>query len=506
MKIKSLKIERFRHLKKIEMHFGNRVTAIAGQNGTGKSSVLGLVGHVFSFRDEKSLIKHKTIDSKPFETQFSEIFKFSYPKYDKPGEHIYNLVFQNDESVQVTSSDRLEKGRAKALRLNVGKKEKGEGKKTKPVIYLGLRRLFPLAQEKRIKQSGLNDLTENEIQEYQNLHNSILLLNETIKPEFVDTFSKKFYATTTASYDEMGNSAGQDNVGQIITAILSFKRLKENLGEEYGGGVLLIDEIDATLFSAAQEKLIEKLFRASQDLDLQIIFTTHSLEIISKLKEPQYKRDSEIIFLDNTSGSVVNAQSDDLLLSKIINNLKVTYSLLENSDDIYVFCEDAEATLWTKNLLGKKITKNLTFIKDTFGASNLIEIANKKIPIFKTSIFILDGDQQGRALRNNKSPRVINLPGDTRPENIFYSFLKNLPANDSFWGGTGEYTQQVCFKDRPTISTNRTEMKNWFLSQKPHWGQGCTRLFNRWEHANKELADAFVHKFQELMEETRAKN
>jgi len=40
MKIKKLKIIKFRHLSNIEMTFGKLVTAIAGQNGTGKSSLL----------------------------------------------------------------------------------------------------------------------------------------------------------------------------------------------------------------------------------------------------------------------------------------------------------------------------------------------------------------------------------------------------------------------------------------------------------------------------------
>lgn len=497
MKIKTLKIEKFRHLENIDIKFGKIITAIAGQNGTGKSSVLGLVGHIFSFKEKEDKDIYKTIDGKPFETQFSEIFRFSYPNKDKSGEHKYSVELNNDDFIPVSSSDRIERGKEKSLRLVVGKRTKGEGKRTFPVIYLGLRRLFPLAQEESIK-SNQSDLTQEEIQKYQQMHNEILMLNENINPEFVEGFSKKFYATATDKYDSLGNSAGQDNIGQVITAILSFERLKNLLGKNYEGGLLLIDEADATLFAGAQEKLIEKFFKISRDLQLQIIFTTHSIEILKRLMTPQYKRDCEVVFLDNSSGKVINIQNDDITLSQMINNLCVMYEIQRDSK-ITVFCEDNEASLWLKNILGTKITKRLHILNDSFGGGNLVNIANKKIPTLKDSIFVLDGDQ-GKALKNNECPRVLLLPNNKRPENIFYEFLRGIPANDYFWGRIGTYTQQLCFRNLSAISNNREVMKKWFRDQAPYWGRGCSKLFNRWKKVNKNETDAFVEEFQQTLD------
>ncbi|MCV4777503.1 AAA family ATPase, partial [Escherichia coli] len=53
------------------------------------------------------------------------------------------------------------------------------------------------------------------------------------------------------NYDHQSVSVGEDNVGQLIQAIFSFKRLKETYSD-YHGGILLIDEADAGLFPAAQ--------------------------------------------------------------------------------------------------------------------------------------------------------------------------------------------------------------------------------------------------------------
>ena len=56
------------------------------------------------------------------------------------------------------------------------------------------------------------------------------------------------------------------------------------MGDKYKGGILLIDELDASLFPAAQIKLVEKLYKKSLELNLQIFYTTHSLEVLSETK------------------------------------------------------------------------------------------------------------------------------------------------------------------------------------------------------------------------------
>ena len=85
---------------------------------------------------------------------------------------------------------------------------------------------------------------------YVKSHNEILLLYDEISSEEVKSSTKHFLAAKSDKYDAIGNSAGQDNIGQIITSILSFQRLKDNLGTEYKGGILLIDELDASMFPA----------------------------------------------------------------------------------------------------------------------------------------------------------------------------------------------------------------------------------------------------------------
>ena len=52
-------------------------------------------------------------------------------------------------------------------------------------------------------------------------------------------------------------------------ALLSYKRLKQNYEQNnqiWDGGILLIDEIDATLHPSAKEKLIKLLYNEAKEL------------------------------------------------------------------------------------------------------------------------------------------------------------------------------------------------------------------------------------------------
>lgn len=56
--------------------------------------------------------------------------------------------------------------------------------------------------------------------------------------DYVNSPNKDTLAVTTQDYDWNTNSAGQDNIGKILLAILSFKRLKEKYPQAYKGGLL----------------------------------------------------------------------------------------------------------------------------------------------------------------------------------------------------------------------------------------------------------------------------
>lgn len=491
MKITKLKIINFRKVSNLEINFESNLNAIAGQNGTIKTTLLGLIGHIFNFNNN-----HKNLSGKNFATDFSDIFKFAYPDYDKAGSHEWITYFDNLKEIKALSYDRIEKGKLKTIRIRVGKSSKDKGKINFPVIYLGMGRLFPLNIETEIK-SEISELTDQEKKYFQDVHNDILIIDEVIIPEAIRSTNKRFYAPATENYNHLGNSAGQDNIGQIITSILSFKRLQKELGDKYYGGILLIDEIDASLFPAAQIRLINYLNKISKELNLQIFFTTHSLEVLEKVNS---FNDSKIIFLDKTYGKIDVIY--DLDFDTIRNNLLVlgpeVFKVKKNKK--YVYCEDDEAVDFLKNILSKERKEKLDIISTKLGEKVLKDLAKKKIPDFQKSVIVLDGDSSISNISN-----VISLPGSFGPDRLIYDFLKSLDKDNDFWKKRKGYNKQYCFKELSSLDTSldkskaREKLKRWYKTQKKYWGRNSNMVFKIWIKENEKEVKNFLDKFHKII-------
>ena len=78
---------------------------------------------------------------------------------------------------------------------------------------------------------------------------------------------------------------GQDNLGKIILALFSFKRLHDKYPQQYKGGILAIDEMDATMYPVSQVELLKILRKYASKLNLQILFTTHSMSLLKVMDD-----------------------------------------------------------------------------------------------------------------------------------------------------------------------------------------------------------------------------
>jgi predicted ATPase len=492
-RITKLDITNFRHLNNLyNIKIGDKLTVISGVNGTGKSSLLGLIGHIFSFRDKNGVLK--TIDNKRLETLFSEVFRFSQ-KYDYHNvPYSYSLTFEN--GVQKGAVSRYIPSN-KRFRIDVGSHQRYQGKIRFPVIYLGLKRLIPLAQEseKSIKTDPkINKLTNDERDLYQEWHKRILVIDDKVFPQLTKSWNKEeIYYAVCNKYDAFGNSSGQDNLAQIMLALLSFRRLKKELKEQYTGGLLLIDEADATLYPAAQYQLMELMLKCARDFDIQIIFTTHSIEMISTLLNPKAKEfyhSSEIIYLHNPKNTIEVVQ-EKTNLEHIIADLLHEVRLEAEKPKINTYLEDEEARLFLKGIIPREIKKELEIKKFNHGASSYKSLLDEKFPEFRKSLIILDGDKSNdKQLKRHKN--VLCLPGTVRPENIFHDYLDSLPREDNFWSSQlGGYDKQAFLNKKPANTIDRTVMKEWFNREKIYWGKGGHKLINRWKIDNRLIIDKF---------------
>lgn len=505
--IERIHIYEFRKLHNIEIPLGNKVTAIAGKNGTMKTTLLGIIGQPFSMNDKDNpMCNGRTLDGMEFETELTDKFKFS-PDKDIAGHHRWDVFFGNskissENPYPVNSIIRSQK--TKQLRFwHATKRDKGTGFKTFPVIFLSLKRLSPIGESKN-SQFDDSRLTEEEKHFVERYHNEILCTSITPVNTGITTASdkKSTVVSTTKEYDADGISAGQDNVGKILLAVLSFGRLKTKYPEQYQGGLLLIDELDAAMYPAAQEKLTEALYRFASDLNLQIVFTTHSMTVLERVKQPKYKNDTSIIYLYERGGHILTHINPSVVEMK--NHLNSVARRPDDVRKVTVFCEDEIGRSFAKALLGT-LKRHVVFDRKlgSISAEHYHVFVDAGISEFVNALIILDGDKKPKSKKTARKKNMVVLPPNcnpipTCPEKLFYQFLKQLPDTDGFWSTELDgHTKDTCFRDFESEPVNTDQYKAWFSSQKVYWGQSCSRLYRRWMKANPEEVQRFQKEFIE---------
>lgn len=472
MIISKVEIEQFRGLKNITLNLGNIITIIAGQNGAMKSTILGIISQPFSMQNLGGISEEKTIDGYSFESKFSDKFKWS-KTFDIPGEHKWRIYIDNkdiyaNDYFEAVSAPRKAVGKEDTIRIisSEGKK-KGANYVKCPVIFLSLKRVVTYHKEILTILDDIKDVSS-----FRSSNKSSLLAN-------------------TSYYDYAVNSAGQDNVGKIISAILSFKKLKEKYPNEYKGGLLFIDEVDATLFPCAQEKLMVFLRKYGSELGLQIIVTTHSYNILRLAKSKEFMYNTKILYMSK-HGERINC-TEDPTIGQIEADLNIKVMSEETPQKIRVYCEDAEAVYFINNLLLLKQKRAIDLMsKVSLGCNNLKSLTQRKVPEFCESIIVLDGDTK------TTYKNYCSLPGKNEsPEKLLYNYLKSLDENDSFWDDVvGGYTKQVCFRNFGQMPQNREEFKKWFNEQLLLWTRNKKKPIERWKKDNKKEEKTFQDNFQ----------
>lgn len=519
MIINKVSISLFRGFKDVEFSLGDYITLIAGQNGTQKSTLLGILTQTFTI----PLSGHPFSNEKPltggsFRSAFQDKFRLS-PTLDLPGNHNWTLYLKDkdihpdtDENggFAIESIVRKNQGKESIRFWQKGKRDAGSGYVQLPVIFLSLKRLIPIAEAGAVTQKDIQ-LSLEEITWFSENYNKILLTNDKLEAvDYLESSNKNTIGVTTDYYDWNSNSAGQDNLGKILLAIVSFKRLKNKYPEDYKGGILAIDEIDATLYPASQVKLLEFLSSTCRKLDIQIIATTHSLlllERIAELKNDKGRRDQfNTVYLKKLDGEVCAEENPKI--ETITYNLNVTIGKKASAPKIPVYTEDKECIHFTKALIGRRF-KNLHFPEITLGCGNLIQLGQKKVTSFSSpnSIVILDGDAREKVLKS-RLKNYICLPGDVNPEGMLANFLDKLSDKSPFWEEkVVGYSKQVCFKDYTLrdIRSSRVKAKEWYNQQLDSgaWGLLARNAFNYLLESIPDEQQSFETAFKKAYELTK---
>lgn len=535
VEIDKISIDSFRRFHDIEFNIGSCVTLIAGQNGTSKSTLLGMLCQPFSFgvihgetaktKDNSkytnnyhgiNLAEYKDLTGNYFIYDAEDVFRLSN-RYDiDPSKYLYQIHLSGDcitIKSPIYKKGLYVRGHRRKIRRKIrfvagpGKSsEAGEGNFPHPVIYFGLNRHWPLALAKNMSIVNNDEINADDKKWYIGKYNQILYLQEDDDGvEFVKTDQKNFIGTSSKDYNSESFSAGQDSLSQILTSILSFKWLKEQLGTKYRGGLILIDELDSTLHADAQMELLKTLCEEANKYHLQIIATTHSLFMLQQAFKSGLKHQIKVIYLQREESNVVD--SCFTTFEEIENDLKITadVKIKKRNRKISLVFEDEAGSNMFWGIMGKGLERYCSrFVMKSLNAGSLQNLASlaSYVPEFGEILLIPDGDVKNTI---KKSKNLVFLPGDERPETLLYKCFKNLPESDAFWKNTSiiGYRKQVAFKDCRTLNSDpqkaKDECKKWYSEQSKYWGPANKKAFSKWANHNKELCKDFCNKFFKIL-------
>ncbi|MDO5016669.1 MAG: AAA family ATPase [Eubacteriales bacterium] len=512
-------IENFRNFKNVDFNLGRKITVISGQNGVGKSNLLSLIA------SSSGLSKRAALGSN-FQPDFNDFFSIdTYEQYgeyeiyvdfsDTEGNHVLRkaLTFKDDTNTNrgiriIPRTRKLsQQDHRKVTEVEKDAKEKygvgGAARVPIPTIYLSISRLYPLGERKDTvdikKYRKDNKLYQkNADKKFIEWYNYVIP-NSIHRDGSLYEIKKKTSSRASFHVDmirtpAMSQSVGQDNLGNIISALVDIYLL--SLENDYRGAIICIDEIDVSLHPDSQINLLDLLEKLSEELSIQFILTTHSLTMIEQMSRMKEKKPSDykIVYLINPSQPFVSRsdniysikadlfnkmsysmpkvkvyledQMGKLLFLMLLDALETQINQLETSD-LRDYSNEQEVSDLNKRLLALRnivgIDKKLLLMPVEIGCEEIIRI-NDIDKYFKRVIMILDGDARIKNGEGVEKPEVrdfltkrysdtsrdrkhefnvLYFPGYFAPESFMYKIIYNLVHEEEkhrmFWRSIDQF-------------------------------------------------------------------
>lgn len=449
--IKKIDFIHYRKLKDISLSFSSGINAIAGTNGTCKSSLLYIIGNSFQSvgaRNERlrnhSCMKiisalNNSINPK-IESLVRDSKRYTNPANDTVGS-LYSVEYFTGQRVSFRKHN-SERDFRFALKPYY-KRGAHESLPSCPVIYLGISRLLPFGESS--DELSISKIKQKLPPEYQtllsNLYKNFTHYNiDFDQPVAVENFKKRSeFSTDVDGVDSNTISAGEDNLSIILTALVSLRFYYEMLvsSDNDVESILLVDELDATLHPTFQKKLLNYIKEYSKEYKIQVFFTTHNFNLL----EYTIKNKNNVIYLIDNRTSVFPLANPDW--PKIKMHLEgINESEVFADSKIPVLLEDDEARWMFEHILSFWQNQNPSFgwiknhlhmVKIKAGSEVLRGLFSDETLNTKTIgwICILDGDKNG-----DLSKCITTLPGDKPVEELLYKYASDMyDSDDQFWTG-----------------------------------------------------------------------
>ena len=401
----------FRGLNSLQVDFDYPITAVAGKNGAGKSTILALAACAFhNAPDGYKLLKR----SKPYYT-FSDFFIQHSDEIPPEGISIRYKIAHNKWARSVKFPDGEGIGGQIRKKVKNGKWNDYDSRIKRTTVFLGIERIVPHSERsqsrsysKVFKAKPPKGWEENVMEDVG------YILNKKYQNYTTLEHSKYHLPVVQCNgiiYSGFNMGAGENALFEIFSTIYA----------SGDGSLIVIDEIELGLHAEAQRRFMDRLKKTCLSQKTQIICTTHSTEIFDRLP-------NDARFYVETVGKKTK------LTPGISSEYAFTKMSAKNGLELDVFVEDdiAKALLLaalpsaTRARISIKIIGSASVLARQLAAAYLRDATQPIIAVFDGDQRTRHGDNLTHAKRMAENPkagfddwfksRVNYLPGGTWPE------------------------------------------------------------------------------------------
>ncbi len=415
------------------------ITAIAGPNCAGKSTLLALAACSFH-NDTDFFPQNKIGQHYPYYT-YRDFFVFAQDERGLTN----NICIETEyytRSHQTKKSSRKKKPSGKWYDYNQRPK--------RAVSFLGINRILPPSESqthknyrKSFSQQQLNQSDKDLLKNYMSI-----IFGKTYNDVNLYTHNKYrlFTVEKGIKYTGFNMGAGENAILYLLYEIISAGR----------GALIIVDEIELGLHITAQKKLINVLKELCKKFHCQIICSTHSPIILDSL--PPCGR------------YLIQSVNQTTIYTPGITP-EFAFQILANQamPELTIFVEDEKARYMLEELLEADIKHRI--------AIHIIGSADNSIPQQMAACYrehrtdfcaVMDGDKRRNkdniisnivktlsdrvedSVEEKKlffSERIEFLPGETNPEHYLLTETledNNLDERFPFWGYSNDRIREYC--------------------------------------------------------------
>lgn len=392
-----------------KIEFSYPISALVGENGSGKSTMLALAACAFHNTDEF----HQFTRKKSYFT-YGDFFTFAPEEHGLQGIEIVYTIRQAEDD---KNNRRWKKPSGKWNDFNT--------RKHRNVVYLGINRIVPpsesSAHRSYRKLFEAEEINSNILSQIKSMASRIFGKNYSTLRIFVHNAYRLFLVERNdVSYSGFNMGAGENAVISILLELLCAGP----------GALMVIDEIELGLHAKAQNEFIKVLKEICKLNKCQIICSTHS-DIVLDALPPQGR-----FFIQNqVNQTIITPEiSAEYAFGKLAG---------QNSNELDVFVEDEVGKAVIASIIPMRIRERIKLYVIGSDQAVLKQMAARYREEKYNFIAFLDGDkrqartQQITQMRNHLEtrikddaqflniiePRLCYIPGDSWPELSIIQYL-----------------------------------------------------------------------------------